>query len=77
MADLAGVPLELCQPLREGKLYQTCPACGEWSAATWHCFACFAVTGPPTWHAHKSGEGPSERRGAPEGSEADKDATSE
>ena len=36
--------------LAEGKLEQTCPACGEWSAATWHCFACFEETGPATWH---------------------------
>jgi hypothetical protein len=51
-ADLlaVGVPLDLCQPLRAGKLEQTCPACGAASAATWYCYKCRTATGPQAWH---------------------------
>jgi hypothetical protein len=50
-ADLlaVGVPLDLCAPLRAGKLEQTCPTCGAASAATWYCYRCTTPTGPQSW----------------------------
>jgi hypothetical protein len=50
-ADLlaVGVPLDLCAPLRAGKLEQTCPACGAASAAIWYCYRCMVPTGPQSW----------------------------
>jgi methionyl-tRNA synthetase len=50
--------------LADRQLEQTCPACGEWSAATWHCFSCGEETGPIAWH--KGHSGPPHGQGATE-----------
>jgi hypothetical protein len=54
------MPSETRALLQAGKLEQTCPSCGRWSAATHYCSWCFRPMGPADWY----GNGDKEQRAA-------------
>jgi len=44
---------EVLKLLRAGKLEQSCPDCGRWSAASRCCSWCFRPMGPNDWYADR------------------------
>ncbi len=47
-----GIPADISERLRAGKLEQACPDCGVWEAAGAYCTGCYRPMGPDDWYSN-------------------------